>query len=78
MSDERLAQNTDPDLIELCHKTGLVIRPVDSAELNNLFTELERYGSRERAETFDYLKRALNETRSTLGAEPIYTRVNVN
>ena len=72
MSDESSAQNIDPDLIELSHKTGLVIRPVDSAALNNLFTQLERYDSRERAETFDCLKNALNETRRSLGAEPTY------
>lgn len=39
MSDESPAQITDPDLIELSQKTGLVIRPVDSAALNNLLYE---------------------------------------
>ena len=72
MSDEITAQNIDPDLIELSHKTGLVIRPVDSVVLNNLFTELERYDSRERAETFECLKNALNENRWLLGAELTY------
>ncbi len=72
MSDESPAQNADPDLVELSRKTGLVIRPVDSVALNRLFTELERYDSRERAETFDYLKNALNETRRSLGADLTY------
>ena len=72
MSDESPAQNIDLDRIELSHKTGLVIRPVDSAALNNLFTELERYDSRERAETFECLKNALNENRRSLGAELTY------
>ncbi|MGH9932680.1 MAG: hypothetical protein ACREA9_26040 [Pyrinomonadaceae bacterium] len=72
MSDERPAQKTDPDLVELSHKTGLVIRPVDSVALNRLFTELERYDEGERAETFDCLKNALNETRRSLGAELTY------
>jgi hypothetical protein len=40
--------------------------------VNNLFDELEKYKSHERSETFDYLKRALNETRASLGAEPAY------
>ncbi len=61
-----------PDLAELSHKTGLVIRSIDSAAVNKLFDELERYDSRERAETFDYLKGALNQTRASHGAEPIY------
>ena len=50
MSDESPAQITDPDLVELSHKTGLAIRPIDSVTLNRLFTELERYDSKERAE----------------------------
>ena len=73
MSDENPAQITDRDLVELSHKTGLVIRPIDSVAVNRLFTELERYDSKERTETFDCLKRALNETRGSLGAEPVYT-----
>ena len=60
------------DLVELSHKTGLVIRPIDSVALNRLFTEIERYDSKERAESFECLKNALNETRSSLGAQPAY------
>jgi hypothetical protein len=58
---------------ELSRKTGLVIRSVDSDTIDSLFYELERYDSRERAETFEYLKLALNKTRSSLGAEAAYT-----
>ena len=34
--------------------------------VEKLFDELEWYDSNERAETFKYLKRALNETRTSL------------
>jgi hypothetical protein len=60
------------DLVELSRKTGLVVRRPDSAAVKTLFAELEEYDSQERAETFNFLKRALNETRSSLGAEPTY------
>ena len=36
------------------------------------FDKLAGYDSNERAETFNYLKRALNETRASLGAEAAY------
>ena len=38
MSDESPAQITDPDLAELSHKTGLVIRTIDSVA-NRLFKD---------------------------------------
>ena len=57
------------NLDEVCRRTGLVIRSVDSDQIDDLFHELERYDSRERARTVYYLKRALNKTRSSLGAE---------
>ena len=60
------------DLVELSRKTGLVIRRPDSAAISFLFAELEKYDSQERANTFNDLNRALNETRSSLGAEPTY------
>ena len=60
------------DLAELSRKTGLVVRTPDSAEIDILFAELEKYDSQERAETFEYLKSALNENRASLGAEPAY------
>jgi len=49
------------DLVELSRKTGIVFRCQDSAAVKALFAELEKYDSRERAETFDYLKNALSE-----------------
>jgi hypothetical protein len=39
--------------------------------VNRLFAELEKYDPEERAETFEHLKVALNETRESVGAEPI-------
>lgn len=60
------------DLVELARKTGLVVRPFDAATVNRLFIELEKYDAEEQRQTFAYLKSALNETRATLGAEPVY------
>jgi hypothetical protein len=60
------------DLVELSRRTGIVFRCQDSAAVKALFAELEKYDSRERAETFDYLKNALSETRASLGSEPCY------
>ena len=59
------------NLVELSRKTGLVVRRPDSTAVKTL-AELEEYDARERAETFNFLKRALNETRSSLGAESTY------
>jgi hypothetical protein len=53
-------------LSELSRNTGLKVRPLDLLAVEKLFDELERYDSNERAETFNYLKRALNETRASL------------
>lgn len=47
------------ELAELPRKTGLVVKSPDSAAVDMLFAELEKYDSQERAETFDYLKSAL-------------------
>ena len=66
-------QTTTMELAELSRKTGLVVRRPDSAAVKALFAELEEYDSQERAETFSFLKRALIETRSSLGAESVYT-----
>ena len=60
------------NLIELSRKTGLVVRRPDSTAVKTLFGELEEYDSQGRAETFNFLKRALNETRFSRGAEPTY------
>ena len=67
-----ISQTVAPSLAELSRKTGLILRPVDSITVKNLFAELEKYDSQERAKTFDHLKRALNETRASLGADPVY------
>lgn len=60
------------DLESVAGKTGLVVRPVSPQAINTLFSELEKYDSRERAETFDDLKEALNESRASIGAEPVF------
>lgn len=49
------------DLDRLSRKTGLVVRSLYSAALNNLFARIEEYDPHERAETFDYLAGALNQ-----------------
>ena len=49
------------ELFDLSRKTGLVIRLPDSAEMETLFAELEKFNGDERAQTFAYLKRALTE-----------------
>ncbi len=72
MSDIGAEQSMAPDLTELSRKARLVVSCVDSALVDNLFDQLEKYDAQERAETFNYLKGALNETRASLGAQPIY------
>ena len=72
MSNLVTEETATDDLVELARKTGLVNRPLDAATVNHLFTELESYDAAEQRETFAYLKRALNETRAALGAEPVY------
>ena len=47
--DSRKAGPTN--LAELSRKTGLVIRSVDSEVISRLFVEIEKYDSREQAET---------------------------
>lgn len=59
---------------ELSRKTGLVVRYPDSSALIDLFARLARYDAGERAETFDYLTHALNETRAAHGAEPAFNQ----
>ena len=70
-----ISETVTPTLAELSRKTGLILRPVDSATVNNLFAELEKYDSQERAKTFNYLKSALNETRASLRAN-LLTRMS--
>ena len=49
-----------------------MVRRRDSAAVKTLFTELEKYDAQERAETLEFLKSALDETRASLAAEPLY------
>ncbi len=60
------------DLGELSRKTGLIIRPLDSAALDTLFARLEEYDADERADTLEYPQPALDETRASLGEEPVF------
>jgi len=60
------------DLVELQHKTGLILRQPDSATIGSLFTRLEEYDEQERAHTFGFLKLAMNESRSLIGADAAY------
>ena len=60
------------DLEHLSQRTGLIVRSVDANSLTTLFDRLAEYDVNERAETFDYLKQALDETRVALSAEPIF------
>jgi hypothetical protein len=71
MSNPVSEQIINPDLTELARKTGLLVRPLDPAAIDTLFAEKDDV--EERAETFDYLKRALNETRASIGAERAYS-----
>ena len=59
-------------LAELSRKTGLIVRAVGPGTVERLFAEIEKYDSHERAETFEYLLRALHETRSSLSSEDVY------
>ena len=59
---------------ELSRKTGLIIRPLDSVALDTLFARLEEYDADERADTLEYLQRALDETRASLGEEPVFEK----
>jgi hypothetical protein len=61
------------ELASLSHKHGLIVRSQDSEAIDSVFAQLANYDESERAETFDYLKQALNETRASLGAEPAFS-----
>ena len=65
-------QTVIPGLADLSRKTGLIVRAVGPATVERLFAEIEKYDSHERAETFEYLRRALHETRSSLSWEDVY------
>jgi len=65
-------QTEIPGLAELSRKTRLIVRAVGPETVERLFAEIEKYDSHERAETFEYLRRALHETRSWLSSEDVY------
>jgi hypothetical protein len=65
-------QTVIPDLAEISRKTGLIVRVVGSGTVERLFAEIEKYDSRERTKTFEYLRRALHETRSSLSSKDVY------
>lgn len=71
-------ENIDPEqmitagLAQVSLKTGLIIRAIGYVTVERLFAEIEKYDLLERAETFEYLKRALHETRSSLSSEDVY------
>ena len=74
MNDSLSEKSIAGDLGELSRKTGLIIRPLDSAALDTLLARLEAYDADERAETLACLQRALDETRSSLGEEPVFEK----
>jgi hypothetical protein len=65
-------QTVIPGLVELSRKTGLIVRAVGPGTIERLFEEIGKYDSHEGAETFEYLRRALHETRSSLSSEDVY------
>ena len=66
-------QFTTPQLAELARKTGLILHPLNSSAVNDLFDKIEKYDATERSQTFHDLKQALNETRASTGADPVFT-----
>lgn len=66
-------QFTSPQLAELARKTGLILRPLNSSAVDDLFAKIEKYEATERSQTFDDLKQALNETRASTGADPVFS-----
>ena len=72
MNDSLAEKSMAGDLGELSRKTGLIIRPLDSAALDTLFARLEEYDADERADTLEYPQPALDETRASLGEEPVF------
>ena len=64
-------QTVIPGLADLSRKTGLLVRAVGPGTVERLFEEIEKYDSHERDETFQYLRRALHETRFSLNSEDV-------
>jgi hypothetical protein len=61
-----------PELVELARRTGLILRPLTTEIIDQLYDELERDDPEERAETLAYFKQALNQSRAAVGAEPMF------
>ena len=76
MNDPSSEKSNSIDLGELSRKTGLIVRSPDQTALTVLFTRLEEYDSDERENTLEYLRCALDETRASLGAEPVFKKGN--
>lgn len=68
-----VTETISPDLANLAQRTGLIIRPVDADTIESVFAQIEKYDATERAETFADLKKGLNETRTSVGAEPAFS-----
>ena len=72
MNDSTSGKLPTTNFEQLSRRTGLIVRSVDAASLATLFDRLLAYDANERAETFTYLRQALDETRAQLHAEPIF------
>jgi hypothetical protein len=67
-----------PHLNELSRRTGLIVRPIDDGVINALFARLEKYDPNERAQTYDYLRRVIDDTRHSIGAEPVFAHSDIH
>jgi hypothetical protein len=56
----------------MARQTGFIVRGVGPGTIERLLEEIGNYDSHERAESFEYLRRALHETRSSLNSEDVY------
>ena len=52
--------------------SGLIVRRVEATAAKSLLSELDEFDETEQRETFELLKRALNETRASQGARLIF------
>ncbi len=64
-------------LDELSRRTGLIVRPTDGFAIGALFARLEKYDPKERAQTYEYLRQALDGTRHSIDAAPVFCRSGV-
>jgi hypothetical protein len=54
------------------YESGLVLRPVMPEAALTLLAELDDFDANEQAETFEYLKKALNQSRAARGERLIF------